>query len=207
MGIMSSKLRASAKGKDCTISGCVKPQHAKGWCRAHHQRWKRHGDPLAGRTPVGEPWQFFTGTVLPYKGNDCLQWPYHRCAQGRGMIRADGRNQVVARLVCERAHGVPPSPIHEAAHNCGNGHLGCVTASHLQWKTPAQNQRDRLIHGTDARGEKHALAILSESVVREILRLKGRDTQAAIGAKFSISKAMVGRIHRRQNWRHVEVNR
>lgn len=37
----------------CSIDGCSKPTLARGWCSAHHTRWRRHGDPLAGgRTPM-----------------------------------------------------------------------------------------------------------------------------------------------------------
>lgn len=34
----------------CTIEGCEKPQHSKGWCHAHYQRWYSTGDPLTPRT-------------------------------------------------------------------------------------------------------------------------------------------------------------
>ncbi len=33
----------------CCIPNCPEPHYGKGWCRSHHDRWKRHGDPLGGR--------------------------------------------------------------------------------------------------------------------------------------------------------------
>lgn len=33
----------------CSIDGCGKPVNSRGWCGSHYMRWKRHGDPLAGR--------------------------------------------------------------------------------------------------------------------------------------------------------------
>lgn len=30
----------------CCIDGCNKPHQARGWCRMHYSRWRRHGDPL-----------------------------------------------------------------------------------------------------------------------------------------------------------------
>lgn len=36
------------RGK-CTVSGCEKPHHISGWCKAHHARWKRNGSPTGGR--------------------------------------------------------------------------------------------------------------------------------------------------------------
>lgn len=38
----------------CAIQGCERPYYGRGWCRAHHARWLRHGDPLAGRRPDGD---------------------------------------------------------------------------------------------------------------------------------------------------------
>lgn len=37
---------------DCTLSGCGRRHYARGYCRAHHARWRRHGDPLAV-VPIG----------------------------------------------------------------------------------------------------------------------------------------------------------
>lgn len=35
--------------KVCTIDGCVRPQKSRGWCQAHYERWRRHGDPTVVR--------------------------------------------------------------------------------------------------------------------------------------------------------------
>lgn len=32
--------------KPCTIKGCARKHYARGWCRIHHDRWLRQGDPL-----------------------------------------------------------------------------------------------------------------------------------------------------------------
>jgi len=29
----------------CSIDGCPTPADARGWCRKHYMRWRRHGDP------------------------------------------------------------------------------------------------------------------------------------------------------------------
>lgn len=33
--------------KKCQIDGCERPSLTRGWCGMHHQRWCKHGDPLA----------------------------------------------------------------------------------------------------------------------------------------------------------------
>lgn len=40
--------------RTCSIDNCGRPATARGWCGAHYQRWRNHGDPLGGGpTPKG----------------------------------------------------------------------------------------------------------------------------------------------------------
>lgn len=120
----------------CCIANCSKRHYAKGFCQAHYERSRRHGDPLAGRTAQGEPEKFLREVVLPYDGDECLLWPFARSRGGYGKIAVNSRLRTVSRLICEDAHGPPPTAIHEAAHSCGKGHLGCVTKSTSYGKPP-----------------------------------------------------------------------
>lgn len=103
-------------------------------------------------------------------------------------------------MVCEDVYGPPPLPDAEAAHNCGNGHLGCVAKTHLRWDTPVGNQADKLLHGTDNRGEKHPLAKLSEVEVREIRRLGSSRTQISLANQFGVTEGAVRSILIGKNW-------
>lgn len=38
----------------CSVSGCVRPSKAFGWCNSHYARWRKHGDVMAG-TPIHVP--------------------------------------------------------------------------------------------------------------------------------------------------------
>ena len=40
--------------KECTIDTCSREFLARGWCRAHYQRWLAMGDPR-GDIPIGYP--------------------------------------------------------------------------------------------------------------------------------------------------------
>lgn len=52
---------------------------------------------------------------------------------------------LVARLICERFHGPPPSPFHEAGHTCPEGENAlCVNPSHLEWMTRVENEQHKI---------------------------------------------------------------
>ena len=133
----------------CSVEGCQKPSFGrKGWCNAHYKRWYRHGDPLGGGTAKRELQSYLQEVVLPFDRDECLTWPYTKNGGGYGQIRVGYKKLLVHRIVCEEVNGPPPTPKHEAAHNCGKGHLGCCAPKHLRWATRAENQADRHIHGT-----------------------------------------------------------
>lgn len=189
-----------ADSRICSIANCDKTHYAKGFCQAHYERSRRHGDPFAGRTAEGDPEKFLREVVLPYDGDECVLWPFARNRGGYGQMVLGSRLHRVSRLVCEDVNGPPPTPEHEAAHSCGQGHLGCVTKKHVLWKTPAENQSDRVGHGTHSRGERSATSKLTEGQVKEIRSLKGKRKIADIAAEFGVSQMAVSYIQRTKRW-------
>lgn len=187
----------------CSVDICNSPAFAKGYCGSHYMRMRRHGDPLAGRTPEGEPLRFVHEVAIHHTGTDCLTWPFGKIAAGYGTVRVDGKILYTHRYICELVRGAPPTPEHEAAHSCGKGHESCISPIHLDWKTPAQNQADRIDHGTHARGERHVGAKLTEAAVREIIALRGIETQIKLAERFGVSPASIAGIHSGRNWSWV----
>jgi hypothetical protein len=184
----------------CSVPGCGKPLNSRGWCIAHYRRWQWNGDPLAGRTPDGDPEQFYRNVVLAYSGDECLKWPYARNSRGYPQMKLNGRFRLLARVLCEAVHGPAPTPEHEAAHSCGNGHEGCLTQGHLSWKTPVENAADRVTHGTETIGERHGMAKLTKSEVRLIRSLGGEVSQRALAARFGVSQGQIHRILSGKSW-------
>lgn len=188
----------------CSVMGCDKPIHvtSRGWCRAHYLRWTRHGDPEAGgrmQAAAGEAVKFLEEQAVTHAGNDCLTWPFAR-SRGSAMIYIDGRNARAARIICERVHGPPPSADHEAAHSCGGDHLGCVNPRHLRWATGAENNQDKLAHGTHNRGERHNLSRLTEGDVRAIRASRGAESQRALAKRHGVSISTIKDIHAGRTW-------
>lgn len=186
----------------CSIDGCDRPiVNGRGWCRRHYARWARHGDPEAGGLLRKEKTQGFLKQATSYDGEDCLIWPYARLKNGHAVINIGGKVKIVSRLVCESANGQPPSPKHEAAHSCGNGHLGCIAPKHLRWATRLENERDKFIHGTTNRGERSPMAKLTECSVREIRkRLDAGIRMAQVAREFGISPSAVLNVKTGRNW-------
>lgn len=198
------------KFKACSIEGCNGNSHRSahgsgGLCCAHYQRRKRLGDALAGGTMHGDLMRFAVEEALPYGGKDCLIWPFSRDGKGYGRLKIDGVSVAAHRYICKMAHGTPPTPEHEAAHSCGKGHLGCVNPNHLSWKTRPGNFADKLTHGTHNRGERHPLAKITEEVAREIISLKGKETQASVANRFGLAQTTVSQIQRGARWGWVNL--
>lgn len=195
----------AAKFIPCSIEHCNRNAHRRatgrrGWCAAHYWRWLHYGDPNGVAPSRSIRSTFIQETVLAYNGDDCLIWPFQRSGGGYAKISIKKRSHTVSRMVCESVNGSPPTPLHQAAHSCGNGHLGCVAPSHLSWKTQAENEADKLAHGTDNRGERSARAKLTASDVQEIMRLSKTKTRVEIGRMFGVHSATIGKIILGRRW-------
>jgi hypothetical protein len=125
----------------------------------------------------------------------CLIWPFTRAQNGYPTC---GANNAVRphRIMCERRHGPPPSPEHQAAHSCGNGHLGCVNQWHLNWKTPAENQVERHQQHGNVPSRK-----LTPEQVDEIRSMKSRERTVDTAARFQVSEANIRQIQAGKTWR------
>lgn len=189
-----------AKKRLCSVPGCDKPHDSRGYCGAHAQRFRRHGDPLAGGTPNYEPMKFYTDTVLTNNSDECLIWPFARDAQGYAKMHVGPKNRLVARMLCEETNGPPPTQRHEAAHSCGKGMGGCVNRWHLSWKTHRENEADKLLHGTDQFGERNPIAKLTQEQADQIRKIGKSMAQRKIAAQFGVSQSLISLILRGEIW-------
>jgi DNA-binding transcriptional regulator YiaG len=121
--------------------------------------------------------------------DECLIWPFARNRQkGYGMFGHLGDHFYAHRYMCELVKGPAPSSQHQAAHSCGNGHLGCVNPKHLSWKTNGENQLERRSNSRRNRESKVGNRTrLTEADVAEIRRQRGVKTQAALADEFNVS--------------------
>ncbi|MFN3836783.1 MAG: hypothetical protein ACK4MI_03625 [Brevundimonas sp.] len=190
-----------AEHRICSVEGCCNRVHGAGLCNTHYKRLKKHGDTeTRQRAATGER-RIWLEAHVGYEGDDCLPWPYSRYHTGYGQFTiSEGVNGTASRVMCELAHGAPPTLSHEAAHSCGNGHEGCVNPRHLRWATQSQNAADKVRHGTDARGEKQWMSKLTEADVRRIRSLNGKKSQAALAREYDVHPTTISDVMTGRRW-------
>lgn len=192
----------------CSVENCNKPLSGHGLCEMHRRRWRKYGDPLARRKAEnGELERWLMEVALPYEGDECLRWPFSVDRQGYGIVTVNGSHQIASRVVCERAHGAPPTPLHHAAHSCNRGHEGCVNKRHLSWKTRAENEADKVANGTSNRGERCGSAKLTEDQVLQIRRLDGQFSHAEIAVQFGVARQTISKIISGDRWAWLKAKR
>lgn len=187
----------------CSIPNCGKRHFGRGWCEKHYLRWRKNGDPLKcrPRRAEGEAKQWVRTIAIPFKGKECLQWPFIRGRKGYGRIYHNGKMWVASRFICEAAHGAPiPLSLH-AAHNCGNP--SCVNPNHLRWASPKENEADKVVHGTF-----HPGANFTKLTKEQVLSIRakfetGQHLQKHLAREFNVSKSTLSQILNRRTWTQI----
>jgi hypothetical protein len=147
----------------------------------------------------GEKKQWLDTVAASFVGDECLRFPFPLDPRGYGNFQDRQRKTTMAHIyICELANGVRP-PFHEAAHSCGNS--WCVNRIHLRWATSAENEADKIQHGTHNRGERQGASKLRAADVTEIRRQLSQGVkQRDIAANFSVTEALICNIKMGRSW-------
>lgn len=190
----------------CSIADCDRPHYSKGLCDMHYTRLRLTSSLECKNISNSIKVDFINNVALKYDSDDCLKWPFITDGHGYGILSDNGRLAPASRYVCEKVHGPPPTPEHQAAHSCGKGHEACINPRHLSWKTRKENEQDKFKHGTAISGERNPNAELTDEDVREIRSLKGKMFQRDIAAKYGVSQPVISDILNGKMWKHLLDN-
>ncbi len=106
------------------------------------------------------------------------------------------------RLVLDAFVGPCPEGM-ECCHNDGNGLNNHV--DNLRWDTAKANGQDRIKHGTSNAGSTHAMAKLTEELVKQmrLFHKSGKFTIRELSEIYETSYCQVSQIVHRKIWKHV----
>lgn len=183
----------------CSVAGCKNKSVSKKLCGAHYSKMMKMGDPCKYAKKYRRRISWIESHA-GHCGDECLIWPFSTSDHGRGVVTIAKRNLSAPRAMCILAHGNPPTRSHEAAHSCGNGHLGCVNPRHLRWATRSENVADQRLHGTLRRGSAVNTSKLSAGDVERIRGLRGIRKGAVLAEEYGVSPAAISSILTGKSW-------
>lgn len=128
---------------------------------------------------------------VDHQGEGCLIWPFWRDPDhGGGRLGVNGKIYWAHNYMCNLVHGPAPTDKPQAAHSCGNRHLGCVHPKHLDWSDNSGNQRDRRAHGRPE-GGKGTRTHLTPAQVEEIRSAKGKIPQFTLARLLGVKRGTI----------------
>lgn len=148
----------------------------------------------------GKCLKFLEG-LISSNTDKCIRWPFGLNADGYGQIKFRGTSRIASQVMLILVTGEKPLGL-ECAHSCGN--RICVNPRHLRFATPVENQADRLIHGTDNRGEKCVTAKLTETQVLEIYA--SSELQSVLAKNFGVCRSNISLIKAGKSWSWLTGN-
>lgn len=141
-------------------------------------------------------------------GRRCLGTVLRPYITGRGYrlvrLRINGKtaSKSVHAIVALTFIGPRPSPMHHVAH--GDGIPGNNALANLRYATPAENEADKVRHGTKfvPRGEHNGHAKLTMAQVQAIRQaLRSGRRQLEIASSYGVSQSLIAHIKSGKHWK------
>jgi len=180
-----------ANARYCTVPGCDKKYHAKGFCNTHYQKNWRTGALVVSDHLSRTPEERFWAKVD--KSGECWVWTGSKDNKGYGRFRYSGTTVPAHRFVYEMEVGPIPDGL-EMRHHCNNGHLGCVTPSHLVPGTRSENLIDLSYAGTNKHQKLSVAQVLAARYAIATTPATYRDMAIVFGIhRITLYYAVTGR--------------
>lgn len=186
--------------KVCSEEGCGGKVKGRGFCGKHYQRAYLAGSAMP---PSKRDLKVsFFERALQCNTDECIEWPFGKRGAGYGQTYLTGKSDGAHVYICRIAHGEKPSVKDQVAHSCGN--RLCVNPRHLRWATRAENEADKIKHGTNNNGMRNVRAKLADDAVMEIRNRRGVETQKELAKRFGVSVSAICDIQVGRSWAHIK---
>lgn len=132
---------------------------------------------------------------------ECFVWTAHITKDGYGQERLAGKKYMTHRIVWMLYNGSIPENMN-VLHTCDNP--PCCNPRHLLLGTQADNIRDKVSKGRQAKGEGHGQSKLTSTSVLSIR--KEHSEGASIGYLadlYGVSRDTIYKVVLRRSWTHV----
>jgi hypothetical protein len=143
-------------------------------------------------------------TYIVVRGPDeCWPWVRARDKDGYGRcVLGKGEEEKAHRMVYALTYRVLEDE-EQVLHSCDNP--PCCNPSHLFAGTPLVNVQDCTAKGRrhNQQGADNNASVITETIVRDILSLRGKYDQRYVASKFNVSRATVGLIWQGKRWTHI----
>ncbi len=188
--------RQPRAGRLCAVEGCDRPVLAKGYCNTHYLRQRAHGDPLftarMGPEPVPLEKRY---KVDPDTG--CWIFDGAPDKDGYGNIRHDGKVVKAHRLAAHLWLDFDLDDPRQIRHSCDNP--PCINPEHLLPGTRADNARDMVERGRQAKTQPHWKLVLTFEQVEEMRRRWAIGaSQSELAREYGVTQGLVSRIVHRK---------
>lgn len=189
------------QSKVCSVDGCERRVHARGWCAPHLRRWYKHGDIDAGApiAPKNVPVADRLWAKVDRSGGAGACWPYmgYRIG-GYGQISSGkGIRRLAHRIAWELTNGSIPSGL-SVCHTCDNP--PCCNPAHLWLGTQSEN-------ALDAARKGRLFASITPNDAAQIRELRLQGVPGAVVANmFGVSQQTVCNIKKGRQWVHAHTD-
>ena len=144
---------------------------------------------------------FWQRAYIPDNPNGCWMWKGLKQTRGYGVFNYRGQQELAHRMAYRFAYGPIPTEMF-VLHLCGK--KPCINPKHLYLGTAKDNAQDAIRFGEVLPGEGHSNSKLTEIQVCQIRKMKVTGyTEIQIAPLFGVSRSLIGLIHRRKLWKHL----
>ncbi len=140
------------------------------------------------------------------KDGDCLSWMKSCDTKRYGRVTINNKSYTVSRLVLILESGEDRGSKMHACHApfiCHNP--SCCNILHLRWGTAKENKQDSILEGTyhpQPKGEKHSLAKLTETQIKDIIN--SPKSKLELSKEYKVSLSHIYNIKAGRKWTHVK---